>query len=289
MRDRMHAARVIARAQLAESLLTPGLYVSLTAGLIIGWLLCAGFARAVDSSGFDPRLSGFWSFATRALSGGFGPVFVERLLSEGPFLAVLAASSAPVFLVLATGSVFRFGLEKNAGAIELFAYGPADGTSYFIGSFIKDAVLSAVALCLLTLYFLVIAAAENLVVGPMFLAALPVVFLLALAFFAIGILCSIAAGHAAAAMALFLGIGALFAAMLAGSLSAAGSSMRAAAEAASAVLQWVSPLFYAWLCARAWGGGSAPHYAAGLALLCALTGAVLAGCHLLIQRTGVRG
>jgi len=288
MRDRMHAARVIARTQLVESLLSPGLYVSLTAGLVIGWLLCAGFARAVDSSGFDPRLSGFWSFATRALSGGFGPVFVERLLSEGPFLAVLAASFAPVFLVLATGSVFRFGLEKNAGAIELIVYGPADGTAFFIGSFVKDAVLCAGALGLLTLYFLVIAAAQNLVVGPMFFAALPVVFLLALAIFAFGILCSVGAGHAAAALAVFLGIGALFTAMLAGSLSAAGSSARAAAETVSAVLQWISPLFYASLCARAYGGGSATEYAAGLALLCALTGAVLAGCHLLIRRTGVR-
>src|SRR5208337_3175910 len=160
-----------------------------SAGLAIGWLLCAGFARAVDSSGFDPRLSAFWSFATRALSGGFGPVFVERLLSEGPFLAILAATFAPVFLVLAASSVFRFGLEKNAGAIELIVYGPADGTAYFIGTLIKDAALSAGALGLLTLYFLVIAAAQNLVVGPMFFAALPVVFLLALAIFAFGILC----------------------------------------------------------------------------------------------------
>jgi hypothetical protein len=289
MRDRMHAARVIARVHLVESLLSPALYVSLSAGLVVGWLLCAGFARAVDSSGFDPRLSGFWSFATRAVSGGFGPVFVERILSEGPFLAILATSFAPAFLVLATSSVFRFGLEKNAGAIELFAYGPADGTSYFIGSFIKDAVLSAGALCVLTLYFLLIAAAENLVVGPMLFAALPVVFLLALAFFAIGILCSIAAGHAASAMAVFLGIGALFTAMLAGSLSTAGSPARAVAEAASTGLQWVSPLYYAWLCARAWGGGSLPQYAAGLALMCALTVAVLAGCHVLIRRAGVRG
>jgi hypothetical protein len=288
MRDRVHAARVIARTQLVESLLSPGLYVSLSAGLVIGWLMCAGFARAVDSSGFDPRLSGFWSFVTRALSGGFGPVFVERLLSEGPFLAILAASFTPVFFILATGSVFRFGVEKNAGAVELLVYGPADGTSYFLGSFFKDAALSAAALGVLTTYFLGIAAALNLAVGPMFLAALPVVFLLALAIFAFGILCSAAAGHAAAALALFLGIGALFTVMAAGSLTGADSSVRAAAEGVSAVVQWVSPLYYASLCARAWGGGSGLGYAEGLTLLAALTTAVLAGCHLLIRRRGVR-
>jgi len=288
MGDRAHAARVVARTQLVESLLSPGVYVSLSAGLVVGWLLCAGFARAVDSSGFDPRLSGFWSFATRALSGGFGPVFVERLVSEGPFLAILVASFAPVLFVLAAGSVFRFGLEKNAGAIEMIVYGPADGTAYLIGSFVKDAVLSAGALGLLTLYFLVIAASQNLVVGPMYLAALPVVFLLALAFFAFGILCSVAAGHASAALALFLGIGAIFSTMLAGSLGAAGSSAWAAAEAVLAVIQWISPLFYASLCARAWGGGNVSQYTAGLALLAALTAAVLVGCHLLIRHKGVR-
>ncbi|MGA2977779.1 MAG: hypothetical protein ABSF77_20960 [Spirochaetia bacterium] len=288
MRDRMHAAGVVARTQLKESLLSPGLYVSLSAGLFIGWLLCADFARAVDSSGFDPRLSGFWSFATRALSGAFGPVFVEKLLTEGPFLAVLAASFAPFFFVLAIGSVFRFGLEKNAGAIELIVYGPADGTSYFIGSFLKDAALSAFALALLTLYFLVLAAVQNLAVGPMFLAALPVLFILALAIFSFGILCSVAAGNAAAALALFLGIGTLFTAMTVGSLSSAGSSVRAAAVTVSAGLQWFSPLYYASLCARAYGGGSAPAYAAGLALLAALTAAVLLGCHLLIRKKGVR-
>jgi hypothetical protein len=288
VRGRVRAARGVTRTQLVESLLSPGLYVSLFAGLIIGWLLCADFARAVDSSGFDPRLSGFWAFATSALSGAFGPVFVERLLTEGPFLAILAAAYAPVFLVLAISAVFRFGLEKNAGAIELIVYGPADGTAYVMGSFIKDAVLSSGALVLLTLYFLVLAAVQNLVVGPMFLAALPVVFILTLAIFAFGILCSVAAGNAAAALTLFLGIGTLFTVMTVGSLSAAGSSVRAAAETASAALQWFSPLYYASLCAHAYGGGNAPAYAVGLALLAALTGAVLLGCHLLIGRKGVR-
>ncbi len=76
--------------------------------------------------------------------------------------------------------------------------------------------------------------------------------------------------------------------MAAGSLGAAGSSVRAAAEAASTGLQWFSPLFYAALCARGYGGGSAPEYAAGLALLAVLTAAVLVLCHLLIRRKGVR-
>jgi ABC-type transport system involved in multi-copper enzyme maturation permease subunit len=288
MRERLHAMRVVARTQLKESLLSPGLYVALSLGLGIGWVLCSGFVRSIDSSGFDPRLNGFWDFVTRALSGAFGPVFVERLLTEGPFLSILVASVAPILLFLAIGSVFRFGMEKATGAVELFAYGPADGTSYFLGSFIKDALLSAGALVVLTLYFLLLAAVQNLVIGPLFYAALPVVYLLSLSLSAFGILCSTIVSHAAAALALFLGIVVVFCGVMVGSLSASGSTVRAAAEIASMVIQWFSPLYYAALCARGYSGGSGLGYAGGLALLGALSAAVLAGSHFLIRRRGVR-
>jgi hypothetical protein len=288
MHERVHAMRVVARTQLKESLLSPGLYIALSLGLLIGWLLCSGFVRSIDSSGFDPRLNGFWDSATRALSGAFGPVFVEKLLAEGPFLAILAASVTPLLLFLAIGSVFRFGMEKAAGAVELFAYGPADGTAYFLGSFIKDAILSAGALVVLTAYFILLAAAQNLVVGPLFFAALPVVLLLSLSLSAFGILCSTVVSHAAAALALFLAVGVVFCGAMAGSMSASGSSLRAAGTAASTVIQWFSPLHYAAISARGYGGGSLLGYAGGLVLLAALSVAVLVGSHLLVRWRGVR-
>ena len=80
MRERLHATAVIARTQVTELLLSPGPYAALAAGMAIGWVLCSGFARAIDSSGFDPRLDAVWDFVTRAFSGAFGPVFVERLM-----------------------------------------------------------------------------------------------------------------------------------------------------------------------------------------------------------------
>ena len=48
MRDRMHAARVVARTQVVESMLSPGLYVALSAGFIIGWLLCTLLGYKLD-------------------------------------------------------------------------------------------------------------------------------------------------------------------------------------------------------------------------------------------------
>jgi hypothetical protein len=288
MRERLHATAVVARTQLKESLLSPGPYVALVIGLGIGYRLCAGFVRAVDSSGFDPRLDPVWGFITRSLSGAFGSVFVERLLTEGPFLTILAASTLPILLYLAIASVFRFGMEKATGAVELFAYGPADGTAYFLGSFLKDAALWAGALLIMTGYFLLLATLQNLVMGPQLFATLPVVFLLALSLSAFGILCSTLVPHPAAALALFLAVVLVFGGAMVGSLATGGSAARAAAAAVSLALQWISPLFYAALAARGYGGGSPAEYLGGLGLLVGLTACVLGVSHLVIRRRGVR-
>lgn len=287
-RERLHAAGVMARTQLKELLLSPGPYVALAVGLALGWVLCSGFARAIDSSGFDPRLDAAWDLVTRACSGAFGPVFVERMLSEGPFLLVVVASATPLVLLLVISSVVRMGTDRTSGALELVASGPADGTSWFLGSFARDAVVSAAGLAVVALYCVVLAAAGNLAVGPMAAAAIPVLFLLSLALSAFAVLCSVLVANAGGALALFAGVCALFLAALAGSLGTRVSSFHTGAQAASAVIQWVSPFFYAELCAQGYGAGSAPRFAAGLVLLAALTAAALGAAHLVIRRRGVR-
>jgi hypothetical protein len=288
MRERLHATAVIARTQAMELLLTPGPYAALAAGLAIGWMLCSGFARAIDSSGFDPRLDPVWDILTRAFSGTFGPVFVERMLAEGPFLLILAASSVPLILLLVIGSVARFGTDKASGALELIVSGPADGTSCFLGSFVKDAAATAAGLGVIALYCALLAAARNLSVGPMALAAIPVIFLAALSISAIGLFCSILVANAGAALTLFAAVCLLFLGTLAGSLGASVSPFRAGAQIASRAIQWLSPFYYARLCAQGYGGGSALEYGGGLGLLVVLTTAVLAAGHLVIRRRGVR-
>ena len=287
-RERLRAAGVLARRQLKELLLSPGPYVALAIGLALGWILCSGFARAIDSSGFDPRLDAAWDLVTRACSGAFGPVFVERMLSEGPFLLVVVACAAPLVLLLVISSVVRMGTDRTSGALELVASGPADGTSWFLGSFARDAVVSAAGLALIALYCVVLAAARNLAVGPMAAAAIPVLFLLSMALSAFAVLCSVLVTNAGGALALFAAVCALLLAALAGSLGAQVSSFRTGARAASTLIQWVSPFFYAELCAQGYGGGSALQYGAGLVLLAALTAAALGVAHLVLRRRGVR-
>ena len=111
-----------------------------------------------------------------------------------------------MFLFLAISSVFRFGQEKGAGAVELLTYGPADGTSYFIAFFLTQSLFTAGALAAIAAFLGVAAALGNLVLGPLFLLFLPLLLFLSLPIMAYGILCSVLSTNASAALAAFLGI-----------------------------------------------------------------------------------
>jgi hypothetical protein len=288
MNRRLHAALVISRRQLFETLIAPGLWITLALGLVLGYLLITGFAASVDSAGFNPTLNPLYDLVGRALAGAFGMAFVTKLFAEGPFLLALAVAFLPVFLFLAISSVFRFGQEKNAGAVELLSYGPSDGTSYLMASFLRDVGSSAFALLVIAGFMAAAAALGNLALGPMFLFCLPLLFLVSLAVSAYGILCAILSSNPSSALAAFFGIMLLFLLSLGGQLAIAGASVRTVASVAAAVLQWVSPLWAASLCLRAFQAGSLAALLLGIGLMLALTAALLVAGHLAIRRRGVR-
>ena len=76
--------------------------------------------------------------------------------------------------------------------------------------------------------------------------------------------------------------------VLAGALSIASESVRTVASAAAAIVQWVSPLYYASLCVRAAQAGSAAGVAGGIGLLVVLTALLISFGALVISRKGVR-
>ncbi len=288
MRRRLHAALVIARRQAFETLLAPGLYVTLALGLLLGFFLVSGFATSIDSAGFNPSLNPLYDLLDRLLAGTFGTAFEAKLFAEGPFALTLLAAFLPVFLFLAISAVFRFGQEKGAGAVELLTYGPADGTSYFIASFLTQSLFTAGALAAIAAFLGVAAALGNLVLGPLFLLFLPLLLFLSLPIMAYGILCSVLSTNASAALAAFLGILAFFVLVFGGSLSISRVSVRTAASVAAAIVQWVSPLYYASLSVRAAQVGSVGGAVGAAALLLVLTGILLAASHVAISRRGVR-
>jgi hypothetical protein len=288
MNYRLHATRVIARRRIQELAISPGFYVAATLGLLLAYFLVAGFVRAVDSSGFDFRLHPVYDLLGRSLEGAFGGVVVKKLFAEGPFQLVLYVAFLPVLLFLAASSVYRFGLERKVGAVELLAYGPADGTSYFLAFLIKDLLATLLYLAALTGFLAAAAALHNLVLGPTFFYCLALLPFVSVAVYAWGIFASTLTDNSASALAVFLALLVFFLLVFLGSFTIASGYVASLSTVLAWVVRWVSPLYYwdqALRCAEvaAW-----PLFALDLALLLAAGAAVLTASHFILKARGVR-
>lgn len=288
MNLRLHAAAVIARRRLLEGVLSPGYYAAQTVGLVLAWLLVAGFVRAVDSSGFDYTLDPAYDLIGRGLAGAFGTAFVAKLFAEGPFLCTLYAAFLPVLLYLSVSSVFRFGLEKKVGAVELLTYGPADAAACLLAALVKDLLLTLAALAVLLLFLLTAAGLNNLVLGPAFFSSLGILFFVAAAVYGYGLLAGSLTDNSASAVALFLGVVLVFGGVLVGSFTVIGGYVRNLASVFSWAVQWFSPLFYWQLALRAAEVGDWGRFLAGALLLTLLAAALLGVSHLVMKVRGVR-
>lgn len=288
MIGRARAARVIAKRQVFEALVSPGLYLAVVVGLFLGYALVGGFARAVDSSGFNSRLHPLYDLLGRALEGAFGKSLADALFAEGPLPFAFFVSYAPVFLYLAVSSTFKFGLEKNAGAVELIAYGPADGTSYLLASYAKDLVLSLFSLLVLLAFLSVAAGLYNYVAGPAFYLSAAVAFFLSLALYAYGSLASMLTSNASSALAVFVGIVVFFLAVFLGSFAIVGDYVRTLSTVVARAVQWISPFFYGNLSLQAIGAANRLALVGGFVLLVVLAAGILTACHYIIRARGVR-
>jgi ABC-type multidrug transport system permease subunit len=288
MNYRLHATRVIAKRRIFETLITPGYYVAVAIGLLLAYLLLSAFTRSVDSSGFDYHLQPLYDLFGRTVEGAFGAVVVEKLFAEGPFQLVLYVAFLPVILFLAASSVYRFGLERRVGAVELLAYGPADGTSYFLASLIKDVALTLLYLVVLLAFAAVCAVLFNLVLGPTFFVSLAVLFFVSVTVYAYGILASTLTDNSASALAVFLALMVFFLAVFLGSFSIVSGYVRNLAGVFAWILKWISPVFYWDQALRATEVGGWPLFLVDLAALLLLSGAVLAASHYILRARGVR-
>jgi hypothetical protein len=184
--------------------------------------------------------------------------------------------------------VFKFGLERNAGAVELVAYGPADGTAYLIATYVKDLFLVLLAIIVILAFMAVGAVVYNYVAGPeLFLTAL-VAFFLSLALFAYGVFASMLTMNASSALALFVGIVAFFLAVLFGSFAIVGEYVRSLSAVVASAVQWISPFFYGNLSLQANAASDPLGFFGGLALLVVLSAAILTASHFMIRARGVR-
>ena len=288
MNQRAHATTVLAKRRIFETLISPGYYVAQTIGLVLAYLLVAGFVRAIDSSGFNYALNPAYELIGRSLVGAFGLTFVEKLFSEGPFLFTLYIAFLPVLLYLAVSSVFRFGLEKKVGALELLTYGPADGTSYFLAALIKDILMTAIYLVVLLVFLLIAGIVNNLILGPSFYYSLIILFFLSITIYAYGIFASSLTDNSASAIAVFLGLLLFFIIIMMGSFTVVSGYVRNLTSVFAWIIKWISPLFYWDLALRVVEVGNWGMYFIGIALLLVLSAVVLFISHLTIKARGVR-
>jgi len=287
MKDRAHAVAVIAKRRIYETFISPGFYVTLALGLLLGYLLIRGFVRAIDSSGFNYTLNPLYDLIGRGLSGAFGATFLDKLFAEGPFLFALYLSFLPSFLYLALSSVFRFGLERKVGAVELVVFGPADGTSYLIAGFVKDLLLTLLVLAAQLAFFFLAAAINNLVLGPMFFTSLVMIFFLAMAVYAYGLLTSVLTDNASSSIALFLCLLIFFAIIMMGAFTIVSGYVRDLVAVLAWLIQWISPLYY-WgmsLAAVEYGNGGLFFLSLLFSILLSL--ALLLASHVTLKIRGV--
>ena len=288
MSERTHATRVLTGWRLRETLLSPGFYIAQVVGLLLTVFLISRFVASVDSSGFNFQLNPIYDLIGRSLSGTFGLTFTIKLFAEGPFLFVLYLAFLPVLIYLAVSSVFRFGLEKKAGAVELVAYGPADGTAYLISYFAKDFILTLVYLAVLVIFFATTAVLNNLVLGPLFFYSLALLFFIALTVYAYGMLTSVLADNPASSLAVFIGLNVFFFTLMLGSFTVVSGYVRSLANTLAWIVQWFSPAFYWSLGFRAMETGNVSVFLLTALILCVLTAAILAVSHLVIKTRGVK-
>lgn len=244
MKGRLRATTVMTRLRIFETFLSPGFYIVVSLALVLAHILIYYFTRGIDSSGFNFSLNPVYDIIGRSLEGAFGKTILEKIFADGPFFFAFCISFLPVLIFLSINSVFRLGLEKKVGALELLIYGPVDVTTCFFAFFLKDMFFSFIHFGVLSLFFFITAAVNNLWIGSTILFSLiPLIFLSA-AIYAYGVFISTLTDNSASAVALFAGIMLFFLIIMMGSFAMVSGYMRSLSTVFAWIVKWFSPIFY---------------------------------------------
>jgi hypothetical protein len=288
MNYRLNAVKTVSKRRIYETLLSPEFYILQAVGLLLGYFLVKGFVQSIDSSGFNPEISPLYTHIVGTLLGIFGNAFVEKLFSEGPFIFSFLISFAPVSVYLPVSSVFRFGLEKNVGAIELLTYGPLDGTSYILAFMVKDALMTAIYSSVLTIFFLLAAVVFNLLLGPMYFVFILMFFFLTMSVYSYGMLASVLTDNPASSIILFSVILIFFTLIQLGSFTTSYGYIRNFSTVLEWIVKWISPHFYWNMGLRAAYFKNAGQVSLCIFYLLLLSSAVLFASHFVLKLRGVR-
>jgi hypothetical protein len=194
----------------------------------------------------------------------------------------------PFLIYLAVSAVYRFGFEKNVGAMELVMYGPADGTSCFLAFILRNLLFTVLYGAVLLLFFWITALASNLVLGPQFFYALAMMFFLALVVYAYGALTSVVSANSSVGTALFAGILIFLILIQMGSFTIVSGYVKSLSSLVASIVKWVSPLFYWNTGLSSMDFGFVGGFLLNMLYLVVLTAALLVLSHFIVKTKGVR-
>lgn len=290
MKTRLHAAKIISGRMLFETFIYPWFYIFLVLSLLSGLSVIWMFLESIGSSGvIKLSLRKLNNPYIELLLFGFGSTFLKKLFREGPFFFALCYSCCPVFLYLSMSTAFKFGFEKNIGALELIAYGPADGTSCFLALLIRNIIATLLAITTLFLFFLLCALLNNLALGFTFFYAMLFLFFFFIAMYSYVVFASALSNSAASALAISIFIFIIFFSLQIGTCQIVQQDVRYFFSMISITVQWISPVFYWTKGMEAIEYGNILWYVLHLLFMLLLSCGLLLLSHFVLKKKGVGG
>ena len=290
MKARIHAAKTISKRMLFELFIHPWFYIFLAAGLLSGLSAILMFLQSIGPSGVTQvDVGGLYNPYIGFLLNSFGPVFLEKLFRQGPFFFALCYSCYPMVIYLSMSTAFKFGYEKNVGALELIVYGPADGTSYLIASLIKNMLASMIFLIILFLFFALGALLNNLVLGSTFFFAFFLLFFFLTALYCYAIFSSSISNGPASACAISILFYIVFLSLQIGIFQIIQKDVRYYSHIISRILQWISPVYYWYKGMESVEYANSTGYFLNLLFLVLLSSVLLLASHFILKKNGVQG
>ena len=288
MNFRAHAVSAIGKTRLRETLIQPGFYIAAAVGLLVAFVVQYAFSLSVGSGGFEPSLNRLFEVVGRVLTSTFGETFVDELFADGPYLFALFAAFVPVYLYVVISSLFRSGMEKQVGAMELLTSGPADGTACYLAALVRDVTVTFIYLLALLGAFAAGSLFHNLAITPRVVLGFVQLLFVALLFFAYATFLGSATNGPISALISDIGLTLLFVLIYGAKYAVIGGGVRSVAASVGIVLEWLSPLHYWKLGAESAAMQQWTGVLLALIALAGLSGVLIVGSHLILSRKGAR-
>lgn len=290
MKTRLHAAKILSGRMLFEMFIHPWFYIFLVLTLVSGLSVILMFLLSIGPSGvIKINLGELNNPYIELLLLSFGSTFLEKLFKEGPFFFAMCYSCYPVFLYLSMSTAFKFGYEKNVGALELISYGPADGTSCFMAFLIRNIIATLITFIILFLFFLLSAILNNLALGYTFFYALLLLFFFFISMYSYVVFSSSLSNSAASALAVSIILYVIFFSLQIGAFQIMRKDVRLYSIIISKVVQWISPVYYWYKGMEAVEYGNISGYFFNLLILLLISFLLLFASHFILKKKGVHG